>query len=155
MLPWAFCIIRTSGSGRVCKCDLFDMLCGSLYGRRSRGFHKLCWAASSSKRYMVHFVSIFTTLHEVRYRHNRRAELAQHNETTSESFLVMFNEVHLSWQLPRQILDSSVQWAMKADKSTFWRGARRPANKIESPRESVLSMRKGNNTGIAKNKSEE
>ncbi|KAF8153240.1 hypothetical protein B0H34DRAFT_820167 [Crassisporium funariophilum] len=57
--------------------------------------------------------------------------------------------------LPRQILDASVQWAMKADKSTFWRGPRRMANKVESPRESVISVRKTGNNGIARNKSEE
>jgi len=43
---------------------------------------------------------------------------------------------------------------MKADKSTFWRGPRRGA-KIESPRESVVSMRKTGSAGIARNKSEE
>ena len=44
---------------------------------------------------------------------------------------------------------------MKADKSTFWRGPRRGGNKVESPRESVISMRKTGSVGIAKNKSEE
>jgi phosphoinositide-3-kinase regulatory subunit 4 len=56
-------------------------------------------------------------------------------------------------QLPRQILDASVQWAMKGDKTGFWRGPRK-ANKTESPRESVVSLRKGN-VSIAKLKSEE
>jgi phosphoinositide-3-kinase regulatory subunit 4 len=58
-------------------------------------------------------------------------------------------------QLPRLILDASVQWAMKADKSAFWRGPRRGVNKVESPRESVISMRKTGSIGIARNKSEE
>ena len=63
---------------------------------------------------------------------------------------------HLTYgQLPRQILDASVQWAMKADKSAFWRGPRRGVNKVESPRESVISMRKTGSIGIARNKSEE
>lgn len=45
---------------------------------------------------------------------------------------------------------------MKADKSAFWRGPRRGANnKVESPRESVISMRKTGSIGIARNKSEE
>ena len=44
---------------------------------------------------------------------------------------------------------------MKADKSAFWRGPRRGVNKVESPRESVISMRKTGNIGIARNKSEE
>ncbi|KAF9530534.1 hypothetical protein CPB83DRAFT_905184 [Crepidotus variabilis] len=62
----------------------------------------------------------------------------------------------LKAQLPRQILDASVQWAMRPDKSTFWKGPRRvTANKVESPRESMMSMRKGNNGGIGKSKSEE
>ncbi|RDB23837.1 Serine/threonine-protein kinase ppk19 [Hypsizygus marmoreus] len=55
--------------------------------------------------------------------------------------------------LPRQILDASVQWAMKSDKTSFWRGSRR-TTKMESPRESVVSMRKSGTT-IARNKSEE
>ncbi|CAK5279344.1 unnamed protein product [Mycena citricolor] len=45
--------------------------------------------------------------------------------------------------LSRQIFDAAVQWAMKADKSTFWRGQRRVAAKTESPRESVMALRKG------------
>ncbi|CAA7269893.1 unnamed protein product [Cyclocybe aegerita] len=56
--------------------------------------------------------------------------------------------------LPRQILDASVQWAMKAEKSNFWRGQRR-TTKVESPRESVMSMRKTGNMSIARNKSDE
>ncbi|KAF8892835.1 hypothetical protein CPB84DRAFT_1837361 [Gymnopilus junonius] len=57
--------------------------------------------------------------------------------------------------LPRQILDASVQWAMKAESSTFWRGARRVTNKVESPRESVIAMRKTGGNTISRNKSEE
>ncbi|KAH9474804.1 Phosphoinositide 3-kinase regulatory subunit 4 [Psilocybe cubensis] len=57
--------------------------------------------------------------------------------------------------LPRQILDAAVQWAMKADKSAFWRGPRRSTKQVESPRESVISMRKTGNAGIARNRSEE
>ena len=44
---------------------------------------------------------------------------------------------------------------MKADRSAFWRGPRRGVNKVESPRESVISMRKTGTIGIARNKSEE
>ncbi|KAH6910746.1 other/VPS15 protein kinase [Coprinopsis sp. MPI-PUGE-AT-0042] len=57
--------------------------------------------------------------------------------------------------LPRQILDSSVQWAMKADKSLFWSRPRRTVTKTESPRESVISVRKAGAGSISKNKSEE
>ncbi|KAF5384296.1 hypothetical protein D9615_003308 [Tricholomella constricta] len=57
--------------------------------------------------------------------------------------------------LPRQILDAAVQWAIKADKTSFWRGSRRSAAKIESPRESVMSVRKSGNSTIARNRSEE
>ncbi|TFK19255.1 ARM repeat-containing protein [Coprinopsis marcescibilis] len=55
--------------------------------------------------------------------------------------------------LPRQILDSSVRWAMKADKSVFWSRPRRP--KGESPRESVITIRKAGTGSIARNKSDE
>lgn len=44
---------------------------------------------------------------------------------------------------------------MKADKSAFWRGPRRVPAKVESPRESVMSMRKAGTNAIARNKSEE
>ncbi|KAG2366341.1 hypothetical protein BDR07DRAFT_1606901 [Suillus spraguei] len=58
--------------------------------------------------------------------------------------------------LPRPVFDGAVQWAMRAEKTTFWRGHRRPASKMESPRESIVSMRKGGSTvGIGRNKSEE
>ncbi|KAG6877788.1 hypothetical protein C0993_003882 [Termitomyces sp. T159_Od127] len=58
--------------------------------------------------------------------------------------------------LPRQILDAAVQWAMKADKTSFWRTVRRSSTaKAESPRESVIAVRKTGNSTIARNKSEE
>ncbi|KAJ7216643.1 hypothetical protein GGX14DRAFT_442277 [Mycena pura] len=44
--------------------------------------------------------------------------------------------------LSRQVFDAAVQWAMRAEKSTFWRGQRRITTKTESPRESVVSLRK-------------
>ncbi|KAF7292927.1 hypothetical protein MIND_01191800 [Mycena indigotica] len=44
--------------------------------------------------------------------------------------------------LSRQVFDAAVQWAMKSDKSSFWRGQRRVPSRNESPRESVLSLRK-------------
>ncbi|KAG5644667.1 hypothetical protein DXG03_007966 [Asterophora parasitica] len=57
--------------------------------------------------------------------------------------------------LPRQILDAAVQWAIKADKASFWRGPRRNTAKVESPRESVISVRKTGSSTITRNKSEE
>ncbi|KAH0578433.1 hypothetical protein H2248_003581 [Termitomyces sp. 'cryptogamus'] len=58
--------------------------------------------------------------------------------------------------LPRQILDAAVQWAMKADKTSFWRNVRRSSTvKVESPRESVIAVRKSGNSTITKIKSEE
>lgn len=43
--------------------------------------------------------------------------------------------------LPRQILDATVQWAMKTDKAGFWKKFRR-SNKTDSPREHAVSLRK-------------
>jgi phosphoinositide-3-kinase, regulatory subunit 4 len=43
---------------------------------------------------------------------------------------------------------------MKAEKTNFWRGHKRVASKLESPRESVASVRKSGSV-IARNKSEE
>ncbi|KAG6826329.1 hypothetical protein H0H92_000291 [Tricholoma furcatifolium] len=57
--------------------------------------------------------------------------------------------------LSRQILDAAVQWAMKAEKTSFWRNPRRSTAKTESPRESVISVRKTGNSTIGRNKSEE
>lgn len=58
-------------------------------------------------------------------------------------------------QLPRQILDVAVQWAMKAEKSKFWRGGTRKSNKVESSRENMMTMRKGAANTITRTKSEE
>ncbi|KZT22328.1 WD40 repeat-like protein [Neolentinus lepideus HHB14362 ss-1] len=44
--------------------------------------------------------------------------------------------------LPRQVFDSAVQWAMRAEKSQFWRGYRRAGSKNESPKESMAASRK-------------
>ncbi|KAF8639172.1 hypothetical protein AX17_001659 [Amanita inopinata Kibby_2008] len=44
--------------------------------------------------------------------------------------------------LPRQMLDTTVRWAMRSDKTSFWRALKRNNIKIESPRESVISIRR-------------
>ncbi|KAF5325055.1 hypothetical protein D9619_009624 [Psilocybe cf. subviscida] len=80
-------------------------------------------------------------------RHFLKSDVAKVDE---QSLLVAMKP-----HLPRQILDAAVQWAMKAEKSAFWKGPRRAPTKIESPRESVISMRKTGNSGIARNRSEE
>ncbi|KAI0822421.1 hypothetical protein BC628DRAFT_1429686 [Trametes gibbosa] len=46
--------------------------------------------------------------------------------------------------LSRQVFDAAVQWAMKADKTSFWRSHR--TAKIESPRESMATVRQSGNT---------
>jgi phosphoinositide-3-kinase regulatory subunit 4 len=43
---------------------------------------------------------------------------------------------------------------MKAEKTNFWRSHKRVASKLESPRESVISIRKSGSV-IARNKSDE
>ncbi|KAG1737490.1 uncharacterized protein EDB91DRAFT_1140136 [Suillus paluster] len=49
--------------------------------------------------------------------------------------------------IPRPVFDGAVQWAMRAEKTTFWRGHRKPASKMESPKESIVSMRKAGTGG--------
>ncbi|KAL0946172.1 hypothetical protein HGRIS_012435 [Hohenbuehelia grisea] len=67
-------------------------------------------------------------------RHFLKSDIA----TIDEYSLLMAMKPHLS----RQIFDASVQWAMKADKTSFWKGYRRTTTKTESPRESMVAMRK-------------
>lgn len=78
-------------------------------------------------------------------RHFLKSDVA----TIDEKSLLMAMKPPLS----RQIFDAAVQWAMKSDKSNFWRGQRRSA-RTESPRESVVAIRKSGNT-IARNRNEE
>ncbi|KAK7461133.1 Serine/threonine-protein kinase [Stygiomarasmius scandens] len=63
----------------------------------------------------------------------------------------------------RRIFDAAVQWAMKADKASWWRGGKKVhggggstsgSGRTESPRESVVAMRK-TGTAISRNMSEE
>ncbi|KAL1745959.1 hypothetical protein HDZ31DRAFT_81556 [Schizophyllum fasciatum] len=77
-------------------------------------------------------------------RHFLKSDVA----TIDEKSLLMAMKPPLS----RQIFDAAVQWAMKSDKSNFWRGQRRA--RTESPRESVVAIRKLGNT-IARNRNEE
>ncbi|KII91699.1 hypothetical protein PLICRDRAFT_51832 [Plicaturopsis crispa FD-325 SS-3] len=56
--------------------------------------------------------------------------------------------------LSRPVFDAAVQWAMKSDKTSFWKGHRRVGTKAESPRESVISVRRTGSV-ITRNKSEE
>ncbi|KAI0267262.1 hypothetical protein BC834DRAFT_870444 [Gloeopeniophorella convolvens] len=53
--------------------------------------------------------------------------------------------------LERQVFDAAVQWAMKAEKTQFWRSHRKAA-KLDSPQDSVVAIRK---TTTARNKTEE
>ena len=58
-------------------------------------------------------------------------------------------------QMPRHIFSAAVAWAMKADKSTFWKGYRRGGNKgdTQSPKDSVAAVKKS--PGVIQRKSEE
>jgi hypothetical protein len=59
-------------------------------------------------------------------------------------------------QIPRPVFDGAIQWAMKAERTMFWRGQRRTATKVESPRESIVSMRKVGSVSVPRQtKSEE
>ncbi|KAI0753275.1 hypothetical protein C8Q80DRAFT_1096117 [Daedaleopsis nitida] len=55
--------------------------------------------------------------------------------------------------LSRQIFESAVQWAMKADKTQFWRSHR--AMKSESPRESMATVRSGSAASRARSEEDE
>ncbi|OBZ66825.1 putative serine/threonine-protein kinase VPS15 [Grifola frondosa] len=58
----------------------------------------------------------------------------------------------LKHPLSRQIFEAAVQWAMKADKTQFWRGHR--SSKSESPRESLATVRQAG-TVASRSRSEE
>lgn len=57
--------------------------------------------------------------------------------------------------MPRHIFSAAVAWAMKADKSAFWKGHRRGGNKgdTQSPKDSVAAVKKS--AGVIQRKSEE
>ena len=57
-----------------------------------------------------------------------------------------------AWQLTRQIFEAAVQWAMKADKTQFWRSHR--SAKVESPRESMATVRQSGGA-VSRARSEE
>ncbi|KAI6038614.1 hypothetical protein EDC04DRAFT_2896147 [Pisolithus marmoratus] len=51
--------------------------------------------------------------------------------------------------LPRPVFDGAVQWAMTAERTSFWRSNRKPAvAKAESAKESIMLMRKGGSTNV-------
>ncbi|KAF9224775.1 ARM repeat-containing protein [Gyrodon lividus] len=52
--------------------------------------------------------------------------------------------------VPRPVFDGAIQWAMKAERTMFWRGQRRSTTKVESPRESIVSMRKVGSVNVAR-----
>lgn len=57
-------------------------------------------------------------------------------------------------QLSRQIFDAAVLWAMRSDKSAFWKGQRRSGTKPESSKEVILASRKAPLANV-RNRSEE
>ena len=56
-------------------------------------------------------------------------------------FILYVSHINNVPQLERQIFDAALQWAMKADKTHFWRGYRK-FTKLESPQDSVGAIRK-------------
>jgi phosphoinositide-3-kinase, regulatory subunit 4 len=44
------------------------------------------------------------------------------------------------------VFDAALQWAMKADKTHFWRGGGKKPAKIESPHDSVVAIKKTTTT---------
>ncbi|KAG6380174.1 hypothetical protein JVT61DRAFT_8263 [Boletus reticuloceps] len=81
-------------------------------------------------------------------RHLLRCDLGEVDE---QSLLVAMKS-----PLPRPVFDGAVQWAMKAEHTMYWRSQRRPATKVESPRESIVSMRKAGTSSSPKhNRTEE
>jgi phosphoinositide-3-kinase regulatory subunit 4 len=49
------------------------------------------------------------------------------------------------------VFDAALQWAMKADKTHFWRGCKKSA-KLEAPHDSVAAIKKTTST---RNKTDE
>jgi phosphoinositide-3-kinase regulatory subunit 4 len=45
------------------------------------------------------------------------------------------------------VFDAALQWAMKADKTHFWRGSKKPT-KLEPPLDSVAAIKKTATTRI-------
>jgi phosphoinositide-3-kinase regulatory subunit 4 len=45
------------------------------------------------------------------------------------------------------VFDAALQWAMKADKTHFWRGSKKPT-KLDPPLDSVASIKKTATTRI-------
>ncbi|KAG6334162.1 hypothetical protein ID866_4928 [Astraeus odoratus] len=57
--------------------------------------------------------------------------------------------------LLRPVFDGAVQWAMQADRTPFWRGHKKATPRVESGRESLVSMRKGSASIVVRKWSEE
>ncbi|KIY49828.1 hypothetical protein FISHEDRAFT_40447 [Fistulina hepatica ATCC 64428] len=80
-------------------------------------------------------------------RHFLKSDIAEINE---QSLLLAMKP-----PISRPIFDAAVQWAMKAEKSAFWRGQRPSVSRNESPRDSVVSIRKTGTTLMRNSKSDE
>ncbi|KAI0037081.1 ARM repeat-containing protein [Vararia minispora EC-137] len=57
--------------------------------------------------------------------------------------------------IARPVFDTAVQWAMKAERTQFWRSHRRAVSKTESPQSSVAALKRATSTAATKGKSEE
>jgi hypothetical protein len=106
----------------------------------------------------VYSLSVPSAFLEVGCSDHRRTKLVNCDETAGMCDLsvplIRITQIDGMWQLSRQIFDRAVQWAVKANKTSFWRGNRQAGAKLESPRESVVSIRKTGSL-ITRNKSEE
>ncbi|KAH7882946.1 hypothetical protein F5I97DRAFT_1938850 [Phlebopus sp. FC_14] len=50
--------------------------------------------------------------------------------------------------VPRGVFDGALRWAMKGERTTFWRSQRKPPSKVESPRENEAQLLKLRNLGM-------
>jgi hypothetical protein len=104
----------------------------------------------------VYSVSIAAAFFEVRCRRDRRVQHVIWFKASrmSDAMFDLTGILTLLAQLSRQVFDGAVQWARKAEKTYFWKGQRRSGSKVESPRESVVSIRKSGSV-ITRTKSDE
>ena len=119
---------------------------------RSDGFYRICGKTSSIERCLGNSLPLSATLSSIRRPRRRRVQPVDRAEATCSSSL---NQcciyAYRRTQLDRQMFDAALQWAMKADKTHFWRSYKK-STKLESPHDSVTTIKR---TATMRNKTDE
>lgn len=125
----------------ICRSGCFSGVCRKETACNRRLVHTLSWLATTPE-------IGYSSYHGIQLAYDRQAPGTLSGRACSETF------ADINLQLPRQIFDAAVAWAMKGEKSQFWQGLRstsgKSSSKAETGKEAMVSMKRSGSMTLSK-----